>query len=80
MSIQDQRIGIPDEDLPQIFDRYRRREEYEGHLFGGIDLGLSIARLVIEQHGGEIDVKSNIGKGSKFTIRLKIKTTQELII
>lgn len=80
VSIQDQGIGIPDEDLPQIFNRFWRREEYEGHLFGGVGLGLSIARQVIEQHGGEIEVKSEIGKGSIFTIRLKIKATQELII
>ena len=80
VSIQDQGIGIPDEDLLQIFNRFWRREEYEGHLFGGVGLGLSISRQVIEQHGGEIEVKSDIGKGSKFTIRLKIKATQELII
>ena len=80
VSIQDQGIGIPDEDLPQIFNRFWRREEYEGHLFGGVGLGLSIARQVIEQHGGEIEVKSETGKGSLFTVRLNAKATQEPII
>ena len=78
--IQDQGIGISEEDLPQIFDRFWRMEEHEGHLFGGIGLGLSIAKQVIEQHGGTIEVGSKPGLGSVFTIKLRIRKQPEPVI
>lgn len=72
ISIRDQGIGIPQENLPLIFDRFWRTEDYQGHLFGGVGLGLSIAKQVIEQHGGGIDVKSIVGQGTAFIIRLAL--------
>jgi signal transduction histidine kinase len=80
VSITDQGIGIAPENIPNIFNRFWRTEEYEGHLFGGVGLGLSIARQVIQQHGGEIEVKSEVGKGSTFTVRLKLAATPDPII
>ncbi len=71
VSIRDQGIGISDEFLPRIYDRFFRLEEFEGNLFGGVGLGLSIAKQVFEQHGGEIKVESEAGKGSEFVIHLK---------
>jgi signal transduction histidine kinase len=72
VSIQDQGIGIPKENLHLIFDRFWRTEEYQGHLFSGVGLGLSIAKQVIEQHGGEIAVNSIEGQGTVFTLRLAL--------
>jgi signal transduction histidine kinase len=72
VSIRDSGIGIPPEDFGNIFERFWRTEEYDGHLFSGVGLGLPIARQVIDQHGGQIEVQSKVGKGSTFTIRLKI--------
>ncbi|MEJ2485076.1 MAG: ATP-binding protein [Anaerolineales bacterium] len=75
--IRDQGIGIPEENLTNIFERFWRTEEYEGHLFDGVGLGLSIAKQVIEQHNGLIKVQSQGGKGALFKVGLP-KTISEL--
>jgi signal transduction histidine kinase len=72
VSVRDQGIGIKEENLPLIYNRFWRTEEHEGHLFGGVGLGLSIAKQVIEQHAGEIHVKSVENQGTVFTIRLAL--------
>ncbi|MEW6649303.1 MAG: ATP-binding protein [Chloroflexota bacterium] len=71
VSVQDCGVGIAPEVLPRIFERFFHLDEVDGHLFRGAGLGLSIARQVIEQHGGEIRVESEPGKGSTFSIGLK---------
>lgn len=70
VSISDHGVGIPPDALSKIFDRFFHLEEVGGHLFRGVGLGLSIARQVIEQNHGRIDVQSHLGKGSTFTVRL----------
>ena len=70
VSIKDQGVGIAPEYVDRVFDRFFHIEEIKGHLFRGVGLGLSIARSVIEQHNGSIDVESQLGKGSTFTVRL----------
>ncbi len=65
-------VGIPSDILPRIFDRFFHTDELGGHLFGGVGLGLSIARQVVEQHGGRIHVQSTPGKGSIFVVELKV--------
>ncbi len=70
VSVSDTGVGIPDDALPQIFDRFFHIEQLSGHLFRGVGLGLSVARQVIEQHGGVIEVQSELGKGSTFQILL----------
>ena len=74
ISVIDPGIGIPLESIKHIFTRFWRTEEFNGHLFGGVGLGLSIAKQVIEQHGGHILVKSNPGGGSEFIIKLLKKS------
>jgi len=69
--IQDHGVGIPSESLPHIFERFYHVDKVGDYLFRGAGLGLSIARHVIEQHKGSIDVKSQLGKGSTFTVLLK---------
>jgi signal transduction histidine kinase len=71
--ITDHGVGIPAEHLPKVFDRFFHLEEVRGHLFRGVGLGLSIARQVVEQHKGKIEVESELGKGSTFTILLNRK-------
>lgn len=71
IQVEDCGVGIPSEALPFIFDRFYHLDEVNGHLFRGAGLGLSIARQVIEQHGGEIAVQSALGRGSTFRLRLK---------
>jgi signal transduction histidine kinase len=72
ISVTDQGVGIPPEALPRVFDRFYRLEEVQGHLFGGVGLGLSIAKQVVENHNGQITAQSTLGEGSTFTIRLKL--------
>jgi len=71
--ITDQGVGIPAEHLPKVFDRFFHLEEVRGHLFRGVGLGLSIAKQVVEQHKGRMEVESELGKGSTFTILLNRK-------
>jgi signal transduction histidine kinase len=62
------RIGISPEDMPHVFERF-----YRGRISDdvkGAGLGLSVAQLVVTSHGGRIEVKSEPGKGSRFTILL----------
>ncbi len=68
--VSDQGVGIPPEALPKIFERFFHLEQVGKHLFRGVGLGLSIARQVIQLHHGSISVKSELGKGSEFTITL----------
>lgn len=68
---RDHGVGIPPEALPHVFDRFFHIDQISGHLFRGVGLGLSIARQVIEQHGGNIEVASQVGKGSQITIQVK---------
>lgn len=70
--VEDHGVGIPSEAIPRIFDRYYRLDEVGGHLFRGVGLGLSIARKVIEEHGGRISVDSTLRKGSVFTVYLPL--------
>ena len=71
VAVEDHGIGISQETLPRIFDRFYHVEKHEDDLFGGIGLGLSITRQVIEQHHGSLDVISEPGKGSTFILTLK---------
>jgi signal transduction histidine kinase len=69
--VEDHGIGIPPEVQPRIFDRYYHLDRHDNELFSGIGLGLAIARQVIEQHNGALDVVSTPGKGSTFTMKFK---------
>jgi signal transduction histidine kinase len=74
VSIRDPGVGIPPEQMYHIFDRFHHLESaVGGHLFGGVGLGLPIAKQVVEQHGGNISVISTLGEGSTFTITIPIE-------
>jgi signal transduction histidine kinase len=71
VSVLDNGIGISPENLPRIFDRFFHTEKYnDEELYSGLGIGLSITRQVIQQHRGTLEVESEVGKGSTFTISL----------
>jgi heavy metal sensor kinase len=71
-SVADSGIGIDASDLPHVFDRFWRADKARSREQGGAGLGLSIAKWIVEMHGGEISVRSELGKGSTFELRLPI--------
>jgi signal transduction histidine kinase len=72
VSVADTGEGIPAEDLPNIFERFYRVDKSRARVTGGSGLGLTIARRLIEAHGGRITVESKLGKGSCFSFTLPI--------
>ncbi|MFC4815807.1 MULTISPECIES: ATP-binding protein [unclassified Flavobacterium] len=68
--VSDTGIGIPENKLFSIFERFSQAQENTSRQFGGSGLGLNICKLLVEKQGGHIAVKSNLGKGSTFTFSL----------
>src|SRR6185503_6632108 len=66
LTVTDQGIGLPPEDLPHIFDRFHRGSNVDDRRFAGMGLGLFICKGIVEQHGGRIWVESRMGSGSTF--------------
>jgi signal transduction histidine kinase len=76
LHVVDNGYGIPEEDLPLLFNRfYRVRTEAVKDIEGN-GLGLAIVKSIAEQHGGHVHVESELGKGSCFTIALPISTIE----
>ena len=70
IAVADTGPGIPPEELPRLFDRFYRADPSRARATGGSGLGLTIARRLIEAHGGTIEAHSVLGQGSRFTIHL----------
>jgi signal transduction histidine kinase/DNA-binding response OmpR family regulator len=70
--IMDSGYGIPTEDLPFVFDRFYRGHSKEIEQIQGSGLGLTIVKSIVEQHGGRVEVESEYGKGSCFTVSLPL--------
>jgi signal transduction histidine kinase len=73
VSVADEGIGIPAADLPRVFDRFYQVETHLTRKHGGMGLGLTVAKAMIEMHGGQILVESEEGKGSTFSFRLPVE-------
>ncbi|MDY6794088.1 MAG: ATP-binding protein [Actinomycetota bacterium] len=73
ISITDHGIGVPAQELPHIFERFRRVERKEIAGITGTGLGLAIVKHLVELHGGQIRVESEPGEGSTFTVFLPIR-------
>jgi two-component system OmpR family sensor kinase/two-component system sensor histidine kinase BaeS len=70
VDVRDTGEGIPTSDLPHIFERFYRGEKSRSRATGGAGLGLAIAKGIIEAHGGQLWVESQVGKGSTFSFTL----------
>jgi two-component system sensor histidine kinase VicK len=70
VAVRDDGIGIPEEDLPYIFDRFYRVDKARARSMGGTGLGLAIAKEIMDGHGGSLDIKSGIGKGTTVTLTI----------
>jgi len=72
VSVRDQGMGISEEDLPKIFEKFFHRDRRKEASGAGTGLGLSLARSIARAHQGEIEVKSELSKGSTFTVTLPL--------
>jgi signal transduction histidine kinase len=75
MSVSDSGIGIPAQDLPNIFNRFYRATNVDDRRFAGMGLGLYICKAIVEQHGGRIWATSQPGQGSTFLVTLPLVPT-----
>ncbi|PEE39236.1 HAMP domain-containing sensor histidine kinase [Bacillus pseudomycoides] len=73
ISVQDEGEGIPREDIPHIFDRFYRVDKSRTRATGGKGIGLAVAKEIVELHSGSIQVKSELGMGTEFIIKLPIE-------
>lgn len=76
VDVTDTGEGIPAEDLPNIFERFYRVDKSRARATGGTGLGLTIAKRLVEAHGGKIEVQSEVGKGSRFSFTLPVADYQ----
>ena len=72
VAVSDTGIGIPEDDLPYVFERFFRSKASRRTNPGGSGLGLSIVRWIVEAHKGRVTAESVVGKGSTFTVRLPV--------
>jgi two-component system phosphate regulon sensor histidine kinase PhoR len=70
LRVSDTGVGIPTRDLPRVFERFYRVDRARSRETGGTGLGLAIVRHVVENHGGDVNVTSELGRGTTFEVRL----------
>lgn len=79
IELTDTGMGIAEKDMERIFDRFHQVENHMTRSHGGLGLGLTVAKMMVEMHRGEILVTSTLGKGSQFTIQLPKEIDKTLL-
>ena len=77
LEVKDTGIGIPEESVEHLFERFYRVDKARSRSTGGTGLGLSITEKLVTQYHGRIEVKSKLGEGSCFTVRIPIRQESE---
>jgi signal transduction histidine kinase/DNA-binding response OmpR family regulator len=72
LTVSDTGIGIAEEDLPKLFERFQRIEGAKGRSFEGSGIGLALVQELVRLHGGEVSVSSHVGQGSTFAVTLPL--------
>lgn len=80
VSVIDNGMGMPEQDLPHIFDRFYRVDKARSRKMGGTGLGLAIAKEIMELHGGKIKVQSKVDEGTKFSLYFPIINTDKSVM
>ena len=80
MAVRDTGVGIPEDKLPRIFEKYEQVDENQAFNVRGTGLGLSICKEIISLHDGEIWVESRKDSGSEFIFLLPVETSIEKIV
>jgi two-component system phosphate regulon sensor histidine kinase PhoR len=70
VSVSDAGIGIPEKDIPRLFERFYRVDKARSRELGGTGLGLAIVKHIAIVHGGSVSVESELGRGSTFTLEI----------
>ena len=79
ISVSDQGIGIAPQDLDRVFERFYRADQARSRATGGTGLGLAIVKHIATNHGGRVDVRSRLGGGSTFTLRLPARPPEAML-
>jgi two-component system, OmpR family, sensor histidine kinase VicK len=70
--VADKGTGIPEEELPRVFERFYRMDKARSRKLGGSGLGLPIAKTILETHGGYIEAESRVGEGTRMSVYIPL--------
>ena len=76
VEVRDHGIGIPPDEQPRVFEKFYRVRTRQTESIAGTGLGLTLVKHIAEGHGGRVEVRSAVGDGSTFSIRLPLRTSE----